>query len=430
MSEYLIVAFIVFLLLYFLLGVPVAYALGLASLTIMVMPIGPPLNVTVIGSRFFAGINSFVLLAIPFFMLAGRLMNDGGATEPLFEFARALVGNVRAATAHVNIVASMIFSGMSGVAVADAAGLGAIEYKAMKSENYDDGFSVSITGASSVIGPIIPPSLPLIIYGILAQVSIGALFIAGILPGIIIGMSLMVVVILFAFVNDYPGGDPRSFHTIIQTFWTAFPALLTPVIIIGGIMFGIFTPTESAIVASIYALLIGHFWYRELSVSQTYRIFLETLVDTAVLILIVAVANLYGFLLITAGIPQQLAAGVIGVTADPLIITLLLVGLLLLVGTMLETISALTIFVPVLLPIINLAEIDPVYFGVIMVFTLMIGLLTPPFGVVLFVLERVTGVRVDRIVRSMVPFYIPLIVSLIIMILVPATVMFLPNFFL
>ena len=431
MSELLLIAaFIATLFVYFLIGIPVAYALGLSSLTIMVLPIGPSLNFAVVGSRFFSGINSFVLLAIPFFMLAGRLLNEGGATEPLFDFARALVGDVRAATGHVNIVASMIFSGMTGVAVADAAGLGTIEYKSIKSEGYDDGFSVAITGSSSIIGPIIPPSLPLIIYGILAGVSIGQLFIAGIVPGLLIGLSLMVIVALYARRYNYPGGESRNVSRIVETFLTAAPALLTPIIIIGGIMFGIFTPTESAIVASLYGLLIGHFWYDGLSLTKTYYILRSTVIDTAAIVLIVATANLYGYLLIIAGIPQQLALAVTGFSSDPLVITLILVGLLLLIGTMLETIAALTVFVPVLLPVVEVAGIDPVYFGIVMVFTLMIGLLTPPFGVILFVLERITDVSVEKIVRAMGPFYVPLFLSLLVIVFFPKLVMMLPRMFL
>ncbi|WP_436928993.1 TRAP transporter large permease [Halosimplex halobium] len=425
----LIAAFVLALFAYFLLGVPVAYAIGLASLTIMLLPIGMDINYTIAGSRIFQGMNSFVLLAIPFFMLAGRLMNEGGATEPLFDFARALVGDVRAATGHVNIVASMIFSGMTGVAVADAAGLGTIEYKAMKSEGYDDGFSVAITGSSSIIGPIIPPSLPLILYGILAGVSIGQLFIAGIVPGIIIGISLMLIVTVMAHRRSYPGGQPRSLSRIAATFRESFPALLTPVIIIGGIMVGVFTPTESAVVASVYALAIGLFWYEGLTLERTYYIFRSTFVDTAALILIVGIANFYGYLLVIAGIPQALVTTVLGISTDPLVVTLLLVGLLLVIGTMLETIAALTVFVPVLMPVIEAVQIDPVYFGIVMVLTLMIGLLTPPFGVILFVLERITDVSVERIVRAMGPFYVPLFLSLLVIVLFPKAVMWLPRLF-
>lgn len=425
----LIGAFVGLLVAFFLFGAPVFYALGLTSLSIMVLPIGPPLNFTTIGTKMFMGMNSFVLLAIPFFMLAGRLMNEGGATEPLFDFARALVGDVTAATGHVNVVASMIFSGMTGAAAADAAGLGSVEYRAMKNEGYEDGFSVAVTGSSSIIGPIIPPSLPVVVYGVLAGVSVGQLFIGGIIPGILLGLSLMAVISIYSFVNDYPGGEKRHLRRILSTGKAAFPALLTPVIIVGGIMTGVFTATESSAVASVYALLIGYYWYGGLDLEKLYVVLRSTAVDTAVLMLIVGVANLYGYLLIIAGIPQALTMQVMSVSTDPTIVLLMLVGLLLIVGMMMETIAALTVFTPVLMPLIEAVGIDPLHFGIVMVLTLMIGLLTPPFGVVLFVLERVTGVEFEDIVRAMGPFYIPLLVILGIIIFVPKTVTLLANMF-
>lgn len=430
MSEFLLIgAFVGFLVLYFMVGIPVAHALGLTSLTLMLLPMGPELNFTIIGSRTFQGMNSFVLLAIPFFMLAGRLMNEGGATEPLFDFARAIVGDVRAATGHVNIVASMIFSGMTGVAVADAAGLGTVEYRAMRDEGYDQAFSVAVTGSSSIIGPIIPPSLPLVIYGILAGVSIGQLFIGGIIPGVLIGMSLMGIVTVFARKHGYPGGSKRDLSVILSTSKEALPALFTPVIIIGGIMAGVFTATESAVIASIYALLLGLYWYGGLDWKKTYVILRSTMVDTAVLVLIVAIANLYGYLLIISGVPQALTDAVMTLSTDPTIVMLLLVALLLVVGTMLETIAALTVFVPVLLPLTEAVGIDPLHFGIVMVLTLMVGLLTPPFGVILFVLERVTEIEVERIVRAMLPFYVPLFAALLIITLIPETVTYLARMF-
>lgn len=423
----LIGAFVGVLVVYFLTGVPVAFALGLTSITLMILPLGPPFNFEIIGSRIYQGMNSFVLLAIPFFMLAGRLMNEGGATEPLFDFARAIVGDVRAATGHVNIVASMIFSGMTGVAVADAAGLGTVEYRAMRDEGYDEGFSVAITGSSSIIGPIIPPSLPLVIYGILAGVSIGQLFIGGIIPGVLLGLSLMLIVAYYARRKQYPGGETRDFSRIVETGKVSLPALFTPIIIIGGIILGVFTATEAAAVASVYALAIGHFWYGGLNLEKTYIIFRSTMVDTAALVLIVAIANLYGYLLIVAGIPQALTAAVTSLSTDPTVVLFLLIALLIVIGTMLETIAALTVFVPVLLPLIEAVGIDPLHFGIVMVLTLMIGLLTPPFGVILFVLERITDVDVERIVRSMLPFYVPLFAALIIIALVPETVTWLAS---
>ncbi|MDS0222360.1 TRAP transporter large permease [Haloarcula sp. S1AR25-5A] len=410
----------------YLIEVPVVYGLGLTSLILM-WTTSIPFEPLLVAQTMVSGSNSFVLLAIPLFLQTGLLMNSLGLTDVIFDFAKAIVGPIRGGMAHVNIVASIIFSGMTGTAAADAAGLGAIEYRAMRDAGYDEGFSVAVTGSSSIIGPIIPPSVPLIIYGVIAQVSIGTLFIAGLVPGLIMGLGLMVLCTIYANKRGYERGDWWSLGEIAKTGYRALPALGTPILIIGGILGGLFTATEAGAIALFYTLLIGTLFYDSLSIEELVESFNDGMTRTASLTFIVAAAALYGFLIRRAQLPEVLAEAVTTVSTDPLIILLLIAGVLFIVGLMLETIAAITILTPVFLPVIEQTAISPIHFGVVMIITLMIGLLTPPFGVILFVLNAVTGVSLERITRNMIPFYIPLLVALILAIVFPAIVLWLPK---
>lgn len=430
MSELLLAGvFLLVLIALYAIGVPVAYAIGVTSLAVMLVPLGPTLNWQTFSQRIYAGTNSFVLLAIPFFLLAGRIMNATGMTEDIFDFAQEAASPLPGGLGHVNVVVSMIFSGMSGAAVADAAGLGSIEYKAMTERGYDPELAAGITGASSTIGPIIPPSIPIIVYGVIANVSIGGLFIAGIIPGLLMGLSLMVMVTIITVRAGSAEMDRYNVRSLASSTARALPALLTPVIIIGGIMFGVFTPTESAVVAVIYALLLGAFYYRALSGSVMYDIFRDTFIDTAALVIIIGMANLYGFLLVTSGIPAVLTEQIVALTDSRVFILFLLVGALLLLGTFMETLAIILVTVPILNPMFPSLGIDPLFFGIVMMIALMIGLITPPFGVVLFALGRVTDLEMDRIMRGITPFYPPLIAVLVLIILFPGIVLFLPSVF-
>lgn len=371
--------------------------------------------------------NSFVLLAIPLFLQTGLLMNALGLTDVIFDFAKAIIGPIRGGLAHVNIVASIIFSGMTGTAAADAAGLGTIEYRAMRDEGYEEGFSVAVTGSSSIIGPIIPPSVPLIIYGVIVQVSIETLFIAGLIPGLLMGLGLMLLCTFYANRHGYARGDWWSIGEITRTCYRALPALGTPKLIIGGILGGLFTATEAGAIALFYTLLIGTVFYDGFTWGKLLESFEEGMTRTASLTFIVAAASLYGFLIQRAQLPEVLAQAVTTVSTDPIIIMLLIASVLFIVGLMLETIAAITILTPVFLPIIDQTAISPIYFGVVMIITLMIELLTPPFGVILFVLNAVTGVSLERITRNMVPFYVPLLIALVLTIIFPSIVMWLPQ---
>jgi tripartite ATP-independent transporter DctM subunit len=420
-------ALIVGFLLLMAIGVPVAISLAGASLIyVLVEGVQPHL---VVLHRMIGGTDSFPLLAIPFFIMAGSLMNSGGITTRIFTFALALVGWMRGGLGHVNIVASVIFAGMSGTAVADAGGLGSIEIKAMRDNGYDVDFSVGITGASSTIGPIIPPSLPMVIYGVMANTSVGKLFAAGFIPGLIMAGTLGIMVAWYAHVKGYHRDARFALMVLWTTFKRAFLPLMTPVLLIGGMTTGVFTPTEAAIAATVYAMILGMFVYRTLSFRSFVRVSMETAETTAIILLIVAGASIFGYLITTTKITDHIAEVVLGITDKPWIILLLVNLFLLLVGCFMETIASITILVPVLMPLMDKIGVDPVHFGVVMVLNLMIGLLTPPVGMVLYILARVANISFERTTRACAPFLIPLIATLIIVTYWPGLVLFLPNLF-
>lgn len=429
MSELLLALFIGLLFILYSIGVPAAYSLGLTVFFIMLLPIGPDLNLIVITQRFWAGMTSWVLLAVPFFLLAGRIMNITGITDDIFNFATELVGPIRGGLAQVNVVVSLIFSGMSGSAVADAAGIGSVEFEAMTSNGYDGKSAVGITGASSIIGPIIPPSIPIVIYAVLAQESIGTLFIAGIVPGLLMALAMGITVYYLARKHDWPREGSYDFSRLFETFVKAIPGLLAPAIIIGGILGGIFTATEAAIVAVVYAILLGFFYYRSIDLPELYEVSKETFEDTAAIVVIFGFANLYAYWLTLAGIPTLIGDIVTGMGASPLITMLVLAFVLLVLGTFMEGMAVLLIMVPMLVPIYPELGIDPIHFGIVMVVALMYGLITPPFGLILFVLERVTNVSLDEVMRSMIPYYLPLLFVLLLIIIFPEISLALPEAF-
>jgi tripartite ATP-independent transporter DctM subunit len=408
-----------------LLGVPIAISLA-GSCLIYVWLTGRVPDVVVVH-RMINGIDSFPLLAIPFFILAGNLMNNGGITSRIFDFAKALMGWMRGGLGHVNVGASIVFSGMSGAAVADAGGLGTIEIRAMRDAGYDQEFSVGITAASSTIGPIIPPSLPLVIYGVMASVSVGQLFAAGLIPGLLMGLALMVMITIMAKRRGYPRDAKFSIPVLWTAFCRAFLSLLTPLIIVGGIISGVFTPTEAAIAAVVYALFLGIVVYRILTWRRLLKVSMETIETTAVILLIVAGASIFAWILTSNQVTQHVV-NLLGPFADNPIALLIIINLVLIVvGCFMETIAAITILVPVLLPAVVAAGIDPVHFGVIMVLNLMIGLLTPPVGMVLYVLSRVSNISFEKCMRGTLPFLVPLVISLLLVTFIPAISLWLPT---
>lgn len=407
-------------------GMPVALALAGSSL-IWVLLFGGRLPDLVVAQRMVNGVDSFPLLAVPFFILAGSLMNAVGITNRIFAFATACVGWMHGGLGHVNIGASVIFAGMSGAAVADAGGLGTIEIKAMRDAGYDADFSVGVTAASSTIGPIIPPSLPMVIYGVMASASIGQLFAAGFIPGLLMAVALMLMVGYFAHKRKYPRDASFSLRVLGRTFLGAFLSLMTPVIIVGGILFGIFTPTEAATAAVIWALFLGLVIYRTLNVGRLLKVSMETIETTAIILLIVAGASIFAWILTQNKVTEQVAVLITSLTDNKFAVILLLNVILFIVGFFMETVAAITILVPVLLPVAVQFGIDPVHFGVIMVLNLMIGLLTPPVGMVLYVLSRVSGVPFERCTKATLPFLIPLIAVLLLVSFVPAFSLWLPT---
>jgi len=414
-------------LLLLVIGVPVAISLAGSSLIyVMLEGVQPHL---VVLHRMIGGIDSFPLLAIPFFIMAGSLMNSCGITTRIYDFALALVGWLKGGLGHVNVVGSVIFAGMSGTAVADAGGLGNIEIKAMRDHGYSVDFAVGITGASSTIGPIIPPSLPFVIYGVMANASIGKLFAAGVIPGLVMALTMMIMVTYYAHTRGWHRDAKFSVVALWQTFKRAFLPLLTPIILVGGMTTGIFTPTEAAIAATAYAIVLGMVIYRTLSFKKLIKVSMETAETTALILLIVAGASIFGYLITLTKVTDNVSALVLSITTQPWLILLLVNIFLLIVGCFMETIAAITILVPVLLPLMDKIGVDPVHFGLVMVLNLMIGLLTPPVGMVLYILARVSGISFERTTKACLPFLIPLLVSLALVTYWPAMVMFLPNLF-
>jgi TRAP-type C4-dicarboxylate transport system permease large subunit len=450
-------------------GLPVAIAMAGASLVyILLADTTPPF---VVIHRMISGIDSFPLLAVPFFILAGNLMNNAGVTNRIYNYALALVGWLKGGLGHVNVLGSVVFAGMSGTAIADAAGLGTVEIKAMRDHGYAKEFAVGVTAASATLGPIIPPSLPFVIYGMMANVSVGALFLAGILPGALMAVLMMATVAYFAHKNGWGGdikfdrgriaralvetavvaGWPVAIWWLVQWGLPAQPTviaaivllfaadrllrfeavlpIMTPVLLIGGMSTGIFTPTEGAIAASVWALFLGLVWYRTLTWKAFVKVCLDTVETTATVLFIVAAASIFGWMLTATGVTSAISAWVLSVTREPWLFLLLANLLMLFVGCFLEPVAAITILVPILLPICQQLGIDLVHFGVVMVLNLMIGLLHPPMGMVLFVLARVAKLSVERTTMAILPWLVPLLVSLIALTYFPTLTLWLPQQF-
>lgn len=414
-----IVAFVVLL----VIGVPISISIG-ASAVLGCLSLGYPL--VVIGQKMVSGIDSFLLIAVPLFILAGNLMNAGKITEKIFDTAKELVGWIPGGLGHANVVASIIFAGMSGSAVADAGGLGAIEMEAMKKNGYDEQFSGAVTAASSVIGPIFPPSIPLIIYGSVASVSVDQLFMGGVVPGILMGILLMIMILYFAIIRKY---ERHSFHlkALIRQFLGSIPALITPVIILCGFVVGWFTPTEASSIAVIYALLISLFLYRTLDWESFKRCLKDSAISSANTLFIIGTSTLFTYVMAMEGISRQFADIILGISSNPNVVLLVINILLLILGMVMEPGAILTLMLPVLLPIANGLGLDLVHFGVMVVLNLMIGQVTPPFGVCLFVISDVNKLRLESLYKSILPFLIPLLLTLLLVTYVPGIVTWLPN---
>jgi len=410
------------------LGIPVVYSvLGASTIVLLSLRGLEGFSFAMIAQRMLYGINNFTLLAIPTFILMGKLMNSSGITDRIFGVARVFFGHFKGGLGHVNVVASMIFAGMSGSAVADAGGLGVVEFQAMKDDGYPEGFSAAVTAASATIGPIIPPSIPVVIYGSLAGVSIGSLFIGAIIPGILMGLGMMVTIFIIAEKEKFPVSEKSNFRERLIAIKKGFLPLLTPLILIGGIFSGVFTPTEAASVALFYALILSVFVYKSIKISEFIEITKETLIDSSVLLFIISGCSVYSWILARF----QLTDGLITFVStyiDSVFVFLLIINIFLLImGCFIDVVPALFLLTPILVPLASSFHIHPIHFGILMIFNLNIGLITPPVGTVLYATNKVTNVPFIKIVKEIWPFYISLFIILILITYIPKIVLFLPK---
>lgn len=418
----LITVFVVCLILRF----PIAFALGLSCLAYVVAK-GIPL--IILPMKMYSGIDVFILLSIPGFILSGNLMNHGGLTEKIITFCNHLMGHVRGGLALANVGASMLFAGISGTAVSDTASIGSVMIPAMKKEGYDTGFSCAVTASSSTVGPIIPPSVPMIIAATLSGLSVGKLFLAGAVPGFMLGVGLMMVVYYISVKRKYTKHPRSSFKQVVQGFVDTFWAILMTFIIIFGIVGGIFTPTEASVIAVIYALIIGAFIYKKLSWRNLPVIILDSMKTSASLMILVGFANLFGWILITEHLPQTISAEILNFSTNKYLVLLLINLLLIFIGTFMETIAALLILFPILLKVAMAVEVDPIHFAVIAVLNLMIGLTTPPVGVCLFVASSIGKISISRVSKASLPFLLVSVIVLTLVTLFPQISLFLPGLF-
>lgn len=407
-------------------GMPVALSMMTAAVTYMALS---GRDIGLVGEQILNGLfESFVLLAVPLFILAANIMNAGTVSDRLLGFCLALVGRFRGGLAQVNVVASLIFSGMSGSAIADAAGIGKVIIEMMRREDrYPAGFAAAITAASATIGPIIPPSIPMILYALVSDVSVGYLFLGGILPGLFMGAMLMAMNVIIAGRRDFARDEVVPIRELPRITVRAIPALMLPVILLTGIYGGITTPTEAAAIAALYALFLATVVYRKLSFGALYEIIRDAARSSGVVGLIIAGALVFNYIVASENIPNQVASALQGIDISPIAFLLLVNLLFLALGCLFDATTMLLIVVPLFLPACRALDIDLVHFGVVIVVNIMIGLITPPYGVLLFVINALTGIPLKDIIREIWPFLVALILALLVMTLVPDIVLWLPR---
>jgi C4-dicarboxylate transporter DctM subunit len=416
----------VLLIILFLINVPIAVALGLASA--LVFFIDGNVSLIVIMQRMFNSVDSFPLMAIPFFILAGKLMESGGISQRLIHLANVIFGRVKGGLAIVSIVACAFFAAISGSAAATTAAVGALLIPAMVNKGYDKSFSTAVQAAGGTIGIMIPPSVPLVLYGVAAGVSVSELFIAGVIPGLLVMVSLIILVYIISLIKGYGGGEKFGFVDFVKAFADAFLALMMPVIILGGIYGGIFTPTEAAVVAVVYGLIVGLFIYREIKIKDLVTIFSSSVVVTAVIMFIIAGASVFGYYLTRQRIPAELTELTLGITENWIIALLIINAILLICGMFLETSAAIIILTPILVPIVSALEIDLVHFGIIMIVNLGIGFITPPVGVNLFVAANIAGTKFESLLKAIIPFILIMLIDVLLVSFIPSISLFLTGF--
>lgn len=405
------------------LGMPVSFSMFTSSAIYLIVNDLPMITLV---QRVATGTNSFPLLAAPCFILAGAIMNTGGVTNRIFNWCNKMVGHIPGGLGHSNVLASIIFAGMSGTAVGDAGGLGAVELKAMHDAGFDDEFSLAITAASSTIGPIIPPSLPAVMVGVVGGVSIGRIFIGGIIPGLLMGALLSLAVYYISVKRNYPREPKATFKEVLSSTKQAILPMFTVVLAIGGILTGVITPTEAGVIALTYATILG-FAYRELSFKSLYRTIVDSCGTTLSVLFIIAAGTIFGWIIAIGQVPQTVAAFFMTFITNKWVALLVINVLLLLCGCFMETMCAISLLTPILMPVAISYGIDPVHFSLVLILNLMLGLITPPVGVVLYILSSLSNVSFDRIVKAVLPFLAMLLVALLLITFVPALVTWLPN---
>jgi len=425
-----LIVFVLMFILTMLLRIPIAFGMIMSSIFYFTVATGPAKTIGMAANQFLSSMNvSFILLAVPLFIFAANLMNTGAVTELIFRFANTLVGRWKGGMGHVNVIASLIFSGMTGSAVADASGLGIMEIEAMRKSGYDDPFSCGITAASATIGPIFPPSIPMIFYSMLSGASVGALFMGGMVPGVLMAIFLMAYVAYISNKRNYPVGVSVGFRQFVRDTLYALPALLTPVILLGGIYTGVVTPTEAGALASLWALVISVAYYRSLGWRQLVEVLKSTAKMTGTVSIIVGAAFSFSYIIAIEQIPAAIGQLFLTITTNKYVFLLIVNLLFLLLGMVMDTMAIMLVFVPMVLPIVNQLGIDLVHFGVVIVLNMMIGLLTPPYGVLLFIVSGISKTPLKLIIKESLPMTVTLIALLLLMTYVPEIVLFVPRLF-
>ena len=407
-----------------LIGMPIAIAMGIATIAYLGIA---DISLSILPQRMTNAVNSFLILAIPLFYLAGELMNACRLTERIVALSKALVGHFRGGLAQVSIVSGMIFAGISGSATAETAALGSVLIPAMKKEGYDPAFAAAVIVCAAMIGPIIPPSIALVIYGAIANVSIGKLLLGGIVPGIVIGLTEMVFVYFIARRRNLPRFPRASIREVATATWRGMAAVLFPIIIAGGILSGVFTPTEAAATAVLYAIALGVFVYRNMTLRESWQVFQRVSFSAGRILIIIAVAAAFSWVVGREQVPQAVVAFMLGLTDNAYVVLAIIIVLLLIVGLFMIESAALIVLTPILVPVVVSFGIDPVQFGVLMVFVLIIGGGTPPVGVLLFVAQDIAKVSFAELVRAILPFYLPLVGATLLIAYIPGLTLYVPS---
>lgn len=419
-----VIILLVCMLVMFMLKIPVYISMALTGCALMFVTSG--MKWSILSQYLYTGVNSFTLLSIPLFLLAAKLMNTGSITKKLFAFCMKVVGWLPGGLGHVNVLCSVVFAGMSGTAVSDAGGLGSIEIKAMNENGFDNDFSCCVTAASSTLGPIIPPSIPLVVYATVSGASVGVLFMAGIIPGVVMALLMMAVVTIYAIIRHYPRTKFPSGSEFLHALKEGFLPLMAPIILLVGIYGGVFTPTESAAIVVCYSLFLEIVIYKELTFKKFIRVLKETVRDSITIALIIAGATFFGYVATRAKIPQMILTGMTSIVSNKFMLLIIINIFLLIIGCFLETASAITIVVPLIMPLLKAYQINLTQFGIIMVLNLMIGLLTPPFGLVLFVISKIGNISIGRFSKALVPWLIALLAALLLVTFIPQLSLALP----